>query len=198
MPSSKVDLEIIIPVLDESSNIKVVVEQLIEVFSRTNLCLSVIFVDNGSTDGTWQEIKRVKKLPKRDKTNSRCKINIKGIRLIRNLGQMRAIEVGLRCTSAPYVIVMDGDLQHPPEVTLELWRKRKSADTVAVRQILRQERLPKGLASQFFHRVISLISGERYLPNISNFRILLRNTIQSILASKQPIKVIRFLVPIAI
>jgi glycosyltransferase involved in cell wall biosynthesis len=189
------DLDFVIPVLNESGNIELIVQSVEKVFSETKLELSLIFVDDGSIDDTWKEIEKARKKSNGQKLKSSCKVNIHGLRLLRNLGQMRAIEVGLSKSKSPFVIIMDGDLQHPPEVALELWNNRNIADTVAAKQDYRKEKFLKRTLSTFFYSVINFLSGEEFPRNVSDFRILSRGAIKVILSSNHPVKVIRFLVP---
>lgn len=193
MASSTPDLEFVIPVLNEESNIEKLARQIADIFLNSRIRITLIFVDDGSTDGTWKEIKRVKRVLRSATRMEAQKLSLRGIRLIRNLGQMRAIEVGLSSSVAPYVVVMDGDLQHPARVALELWNLRGEADTIAAKQIGRKEKMFKRLVSSIFYRAINLMSGEKFPPNVSDFRIISRHAIRVILASKQPVKVIRFL-----
>lgn len=193
MASATPNLEFVIPVLNEENNIEKLARQILYTFENSKIRITLIFVDDGSTDGTWTEIKRVKKVLRSANSVESRNLSIRGIRLIRNLGQMRAIELGLSSSVAPFVVVMDGDLQHPPRVALELWNLREDADTVAAKQIGRKEKIYKRIVSTIFYRIINLVSGKKFPPNVSDFRILSRHAIRIILASKQPVKVIRFL-----
>lgn len=104
-------MEIVVPCWNESPSIRPMVELLAHVQEEMSIPLRVTFVDDGSTDGTWDSISEVvASLSHTDSSN----LGIRGIRLSGRAGKAAAQAVGLRhSTNAEAVIVMDGDGQHP-------------------------------------------------------------------------------------
>ena len=97
------NIAIIIPVYNEENalfkNFTIIDKSL----KKDDIIVDYILIDDGSSDGTWQIIKKIKSdFP-----------NVNGIRLSRNFGKEAAIVAGIQNTSAEYYVVMDSDLQHP-------------------------------------------------------------------------------------
>lgn len=100
----KPELSIVIPVYNEERNIRALVNELLKYISEDKITYEILFVDDGSSDNTWLEIKQcVESNP-----------NVWGIRLSRNFGHQHALLAGYTFCSGELVISMDGDLQHPP------------------------------------------------------------------------------------
>jgi len=110
-------LTVIMPCFNEGSNIKKAVERTSEVLKKSNISFELLFVDDGSADETWTEIK------KQIKENKN--VTVKGIRFSRNYGKEAAIQAGLKNASGDCMVLMDCDLQHPPEKIPEMYEKWK-------------------------------------------------------------------------
>ncbi len=110
-------LTVIMPCFNEGSNIKKAVERTSEVLKKERLPFELLFVDDGSIDETWNEIK---KQVKENET-----VTVKGIRFSRNYGKEAAIQAGLAHATGDCVVLMDCDLQHPPEKIPEMYKKWK-------------------------------------------------------------------------
>ena len=109
-------LSIVIPVHNESANIAPLCERLLPVLERIGLAWGAIFVDDGSRDETWS---LVKDLSRRDH-------RIGAVSFSRNFGKEIAIAAGLDHARGDAVVIMDADLQHPPEMIeafVERWRQ---------------------------------------------------------------------------
>ena len=98
-------ISIVIPVFNEKESLRPLVSGLMEVQTKTSEYFEYIFIDDGSSDGSFEELLHVKKTLKLD-----CKI----IRLRRNLGKSAALSVGFVHARGAYVITMDADLQDDP------------------------------------------------------------------------------------
>ncbi len=97
-------LSVVIPLLNEEDNIRLLYERLVEVAGRANAPWEFIFVDDGSDDGTWEAITA---LHQRDP-------RVRAIRLTRRFGQTDAIVCGIRRAKGEIIVTMDGDLQNDP------------------------------------------------------------------------------------
>ena len=105
-------LSVVIPAYNEESMLPKTVRVLGELLKNERIVYELIFVDDGSKDGTWKEIeKAVKENP--------C---ITGVHFSRNFGKEAAIFAGLAHASGDCTAVMDCDLQHPPETLVEMYR----------------------------------------------------------------------------
>ena len=113
---SKIDLSVIIPVYNEASLLNVLYERTTVVLKKIGLEYEIIFIDDGSTDNSLQILSGFHNInPK-----------VKALSFSRNFGHQIAITAGLEYSRGRAAIVMDGDLQDPPEVIeafVENWRK---------------------------------------------------------------------------
>ena len=103
-------LSIVVPCFNEESNIEQLINELVPVLKNLNLNYEIIFVDDGSKDNTFLLIKNISEKNK----------NISGISLSRNFGHQVAIMAGLQQSKGDVVIMMDADLQHPPQIIPKL------------------------------------------------------------------------------
>src|SRR5262249_49855604 len=109
-------ITVVIPVLNEAENLDALIGRLRPVLDRCEIRWEIIFVDDGSTDETLRLIKHLNIKDGR----------IKGVSLSRNFGQDIALAAGLRHSQGDAAILMDADLQHPPEVLdafIAKWRE---------------------------------------------------------------------------
>src|SRR5262249_19999727 len=98
-------LSVIVPVLDEEDGLGALIDRLRPVLERTGLSWEVLFVDDGSRDAT---LAAIKELYARDK-------RFKAISLSRNFGKEVATAAGLAYVQGDAAVIIDADLQHPPE-----------------------------------------------------------------------------------
>ena len=96
-------LSIVVPVKDERDNVEPLY-RLVKDALRDGIAWEVVFVDDGSTDGTFDELVRLANLDAR----------VKVVRLRRNFGQASAMQAGIDASSGELVVTMDGDLQNDP------------------------------------------------------------------------------------
>ena len=99
------DLSIVIPVYNENENISLLYSELKKVLSELKKSYELIFVDDGSSDGSFEALKRIHRNDK----------NVKIIKFRRNFGQTAAISAGFENASGEIVITMDADLQNDPK-----------------------------------------------------------------------------------
>ncbi|RXA20263.1 glycosyltransferase [Methanosarcina sp. MSH10X1] len=144
---NKPDLSIIIPVYDEEENIVELYENLYSILSELDRTYEIIFVDDGSTDNTFQEIKAIQ--------NS----NIRIVRFQRNYGKAAALSCGFRKSRGEFVITLDGDLQDDPKEIPRFLEKLKEFDMVSGWKVKRQDPLSKTFPSKCFNKLTRLITG---------------------------------------
>ena len=97
-------ISIVVPACNEEGNIPILVDTLEEVMGPLNYEYQLIFVDDGSSDGTLALLKAI----------SANNTHIRYIGLSRNFGHQNALKAGLDLAGGDAVIMMDGDMQHPP------------------------------------------------------------------------------------
>ena len=142
-------LSIVIPVFNEEPNVAELHERLAEALSQS---AQFIFVDDGSTDGTYA------RLSERSEKDPRIRI----IRLRRNFGQTAALSAGIDHAGGEIIVPMDGDLQNDPKDIPRLLAKLDEGyDVVSGWRVKRRDPLLRRLPSQLANRLISWISGVR-------------------------------------
>ena len=142
-------VSIVIPIYNEEENLPHLYERLTEASASWNDTYEVILVDDGSTDDSARLM--------RDIAARDDHFNI--VRLSRNFGHQAAISAGIRYTKGDAVVLMDGDLQDPPEDLyrfLDKWRE--GYDVVYAIRTRRKESLPKRLAYHSFYRLLHAVS----------------------------------------
>ena len=105
-------LSIILPSYNEEKMIALAAETISGIMEKENIDFELLFVDDGSRDNTWQEICRV------SQENS----HVVGVHFSRNFGKESAMFAGLEKAEGDCCVVMDCDLQHPPEKVVEMYR----------------------------------------------------------------------------
>lgn len=136
----------------------------------------IIFVDDGSKDNTYQRIKAL----------AEEKDYIKYISFSRNFGKEAAIFAGLRQSKGDCVVVMDADLQHPPEVILEMYELWKQGFEVVegIKRSRGKESVPHRLFAKSFYNMISKVIGID-MNNSSDFKLLDRKVVDTLSALKE-------------
>ncbi|TYB77433.1 glycosyltransferase family 2 protein [Bizionia gelidisalsuginis] len=99
------DISVVIPLLNEKESLKELYDWIAKVMQSNHFSYEIIFIDDGSTDGSW---KRIETLSKEDN-------NVKGIRFLKNFGKSQALHAGFEKAQGSVVITMDADLQDNPE-----------------------------------------------------------------------------------
>lgn len=166
------DLSIVIPFYNESDNVTLLFSRLTAVLDSLTLDFEIICIDDGSTDSTLSELLSA------HKNDSRIKI----IRFSRNFGKEAAITAGLRAVTKQRVLLMDGDLQHPPELLPEMLTIQ--ANGIDVVYGLRRSRKNDGrLRSTFtamFYRILSTTSEVPIPANAGDFRLMSRRVVDAL------------------
>ena len=161
-----VELSIVVPVYNEEANIPELYRRLESTLSGFSGSHEIVMVDDGSTDGTWA---LVGELAARDP-------RVKGLRFSRNFGHQMAFAAGLDHADGDAVVIMDGDLQDPPELIPELVaRWREGYDVVyAVRAKREGETIFKLVTAAGFYRLLEKIARIRIPVDTGDFRLMSR------------------------
>ena len=147
----------------------------------------LIFIDDGSSDRTYALIEE------KNRGNRR----IKCVSLSRNAGHQAALLCGIRRAKGNAVVMMDGDLQHPPEVIPELLELLNAGWSVVhcVRKNSQGKNFFKNICSRFFYWFFNRISPVKITPNASDFRIMDRRSVDALLALPEVSPFLRGMVP---
>ena len=143
-------LSIVIPVFNESESLPALHRELSEVAAAQGYDLDVVFVDDGSTDGSWKAISRLAESDPR----------VSGLRFRRNFGKAAALSAGFAQARGELVMTLDADLQDDPhEIPKFLVEMQKDLDVVSGWKKVRHDPLEKVLPSRVFNWFVSRVTG---------------------------------------
>jgi glycosyltransferase involved in cell wall biosynthesis len=165
-------ISIAIPVYNEVENISMLYDHLKPVLQKLPFVFELIFVDDGSDDGTYEAIQKLQRQDRR----------IKAISFSRNFGHQAALTAGLQYAKGDAVITMDGDLQHPPSLIptlIEKWLKGYQI-VFTVRESTADESFFKKLTSKLFYRLMASSSKTPVQPFGADFRLLDRRVVANL------------------
>ncbi len=143
------EVSVVIPIFNEQENIPELVARLTGTLTEAQLAFEIIMVNDGSTDASLQLLESL----------ARSDARLVIVDLSRNFGHQTAISAGLECCRGKAVIIMDGDLQDPPEVLpafVQRWREGN--DVVYAIREQRKEHLLKRVAYASFYRILQWIA----------------------------------------
>ncbi|MCW9708410.1 glycosyltransferase family 2 protein [Fodinibius salsisoli] len=148
--TSEISLSVVVPLYNEEQSITEVTKGVTEALSD-RAAFELIFVDDGSSDQSWNEIKKVIAEHPR----------VKGIQLQRNYGKSSAMQAGFEHARGQYIATMDADLQDDPlEIPKMLQQlKEQQLDIVSGWKKTRHDPISKTIPSKFFNKVTSLFTG---------------------------------------
>lgn len=146
------DISLVIPLIDEAESLPELSTWIEKVMKAHNFSYEIIFVDDGSSDNSWEVIEQLR-------SANPC---IKGIKFQRNYGKSAGLNEGFRAASGEVVITMDADLQDSPDEIPELYRMiiEEKYDLVSGWKKKRYDNtLTKNIPSKFFNAVTRMVSG---------------------------------------
>ena len=165
-------LSIVIPSYNEQGNIEHTAEVVTRIMQENNIPFEMVFVNDGSTDKTW------------DKLTELCRVNphAVAVNFSRNFGKEAAIFAGLKTARGDAVVLMDCDLQHPPETIVEMYDIWSNNDIDIVEGRKKSRGKEKGLYKAFsiwFYKLIGDSSGLD-MRDASDFKLLDRSVVDSL------------------
>lgn len=161
---------VVAPIFNEEQNIEEFTNRVIFILKNLGKEFRIIFIDDGSTDNSWEKISEL------------CIKNscIQGIKLSKNFGHHYAITAGLNHIEADWAVVMDTDLQDRPEVIPDLYTKANEGfDVVFVKRTGRPESFIYKALQKTFYLILKLMSGIPFDSTQANFSIISRKVIKS-------------------
>jgi len=170
---------LIIPVYNEEGLIDELATRTVKAVEVFIPNYEILFINDGSTDST------LAKLIEARKRHSRIKI----VDLSRNFGHQAAFTAGLELAMGNYVAMMDGDLQDPPELLAEMYRKIKEEgfDIVTGKRIGRKGKRLR-LTTNLFHAFFKKVGGMEDMENSGNFSMMNRAAVNALVKMKESIR----------
>ncbi len=167
----------VVPMYNEAEVVRQFYSRLSAVMAELDGDAEVIFVDDGSTDETWPLLAALHESDPR----------VKVIRFARNFGHQLALSAGLDVASGDAVVVMDGDLQDPPEAVPDLIERWKEGYDVvyAVRERRLGERRLKTLQRQAYYRFLRKLAGIDIPVDAADFRLIDRQALNAFLRLRE-------------
>lgn len=163
-------ISVVSPVYLAAGTVSELCKRLEIALAQISVDYEIILVEDGSPDSSWDEI--VHETSRNNK--------IRGLKLSRNFGQHHAITAGVDFASGDWVVVMDCDLQDPPELVPELYKKaREGNDLVVVLFEKRQGKKIKQFFSRVFWRLLTWLTELPFDHRAGNFRIFSRKAADS-------------------
>jgi dolichol-phosphate mannosyltransferase len=175
-------LTVIIPVHNEDENIHELHRRLVVVLDRLEETSEVIFIDDGSTDATYPLLVGL------NTKDPRFKV----VRLSRNFGHQVAITAGTRLASGDAVVIMDGDLQHPPELIekfVRLWRE--GHDVVFGFMETRPEGWFKRTTAAWYYRILGRLADIDVTAAAGDFRLVSKRALAAFNAMTETNRYVR-------
>lgn len=173
-------LSLVIPIYNEEKLIDELVKRTISSLDSFISDYEVIFVDDGSTD---QSLNRILYCQQKNR-------KIKVLSLSKNFGHQAAYTAGLEHAKGELVAMMDGDLQDPPELLSEMYRKimDEDFDIVSGKKTGRKGRKSRNLYAFLFHLFFKNIGEIRNMENAGNYSMLRREAVDALLMMKEKVR----------
>lgn len=166
-------LSVVLPAYNEELMTAKACRTLKEILDHEGISYELVLVDDGSSDGTWNQIEQI----------SEQDPNVTGVHFSRNFGKEAAIVAGLAQASGDAVAVMDCDLQHPPDTLVKMFRLWEQGYEVVegIKTNRGKESLLHRKSAGFFYGIMSRATGFD-MQNASDFKLLDRKAVESVLS----------------
>ena len=166
-------LSIIVPVYNEEKLVSIAADAISNILRLADIEYEIIFVNDGSKDASWHFIA------------DECErdVRIKGICFSKNFGKEAAMFAGLECAAGDCAVIIDCDLQHPPERIVEMYRLWESGyDVIEVVKLHRgNEGFFHRICAGLFYKIISVLT-KTDMRNLSDFKLMDRKVIDVLIA----------------
>ncbi len=173
-------LSVIVPCYNEEENVLPFFEELMKnksFFEENKIDIEVLYIDDGSRDGTVSEVKKLRE--KDDRVHL--------ISFSRNFGKEAAMFAGLEKAKGDYVVMMDVDLQDPPALLPEMFAGLKEGyDSVATRRVNRKGEPPiRSFFARRFYALMKKISKTEMMDGARDYRLMTRQMVDAILSMQE-------------
>jgi glycosyltransferase involved in cell wall biosynthesis len=179
-------ISIVVPVFDEAEVLGAFTERLTKVLADLDDDAEIVFVDDGSTDGSLDVLRSLVAADRR----------IRVLSFSRNFGHQVAISAGIDAARGDGVVVIDADLQDPPEVIAEMYARWVDGNKVVygVRTRRDGERPTKKLTARWFYRLLGRLSDTPMTADSGDFRLLDRQVVEALKAMREENRYLRGMV----
>lgn len=169
----------IVPCFNEKENIAALLTSIKEEMKQEKYLYEVVFIDDGSTDGTLDEMERL----------SFDEPSVKYISLSRNFGKEACMLAGLKNAMGEAVILMDADLQHPPALVHQLLHHYEQGyDQVIAKRNRKGDGWMRSKVSSLYYKVVNKMVDVRLEDGEGDFRLLSQKAIASLLTLSEGIR----------
>lgn len=171
-------IEIIVPCYNEEECVELFYTRVCEVFENLpDHQFIVTYIDDGSKDATLEKIKELVRTAKTGR--------VQYLSFSRNFGKEAAIYAGLSKSTGDYVTIMDADLQHPPELLVDMLEaiEKEGYDCASARRISRKGEPPiRSAFSKMFYRIISKVTAIELVPGSTDYRLMKRKVAEAVVS----------------
>lgn len=173
-------LSVIVPCYNEEESVADFYKELMKnnaFFVEKELEIEILYIDDGSKDGTAEEIKKLHEQDER----------VHLISFSRNFGKEAGIYAGLQNAAGDYLVVMDVDLQDPPSLLPEMFQYiEQGYDSVATRRVSRKgEPVLRSFFARMFYKLMRKISSTEIVDGARDYRLMTRQVADAILSMKE-------------
>jgi len=171
-------ISVVVPCYNEEAALPYFVEEVLKTAQQLSAQIEVIFVDDGSKDGTLSFLRTI----------SREHESFRYVSFSRNFGKEAAIYAGLQAAKGDYVAVMDADLQHPPALLLQMYELLQTGeyDSVATRRTTREgEPILRSFFARKFYKLINKITDADIQSGAQDYRLMKRKMVDAILSMSE-------------
>lgn len=163
-------ITIVIPCYNEILGINVTHKRVFDVLNSSFSDFEIIYINDGSNDGTKECLFEISKLSKK----------IKVINFSRNFGHQSAVSAGIKNSTGDYVVIMDADLQDPPEIIPEMVQlaiNENANGVYAVRKSRKGESVFKKATAKIYYRIVNSLSDVKIPLDTGDFRLIDRRLV---------------------
>lgn len=173
--SNPVEISLVIPVYNEVDILPELVSRLSAVCKDLGKSYEIIFVDDGSVDGSFDALLKLKQQDQ----------HLRLLKFTRNFGQQAAVLAGFRLCRGGIVVQLDSDLQHPPEEIPKLLEAfTEDVDLVTTIPEQRRDAFLRTMGSRYLLRFGQLLFGRAFKLNLSSFRAMRKSVIEKVEACR--------------
>ena len=173
-------LSVIVPCYNEEENVAYFYEELLKqesTLAEQDLTLEILYIDDGSTDKTVEEVRKLREKDER----------IHLVSFSRNFGKEAAMYAGMEHSKGDFFVIMDADLQDPPSLLPEMYSYlQEGYDSVATRRVSRKGEPPiRSFFARMFYRLMKKISKTEIMDGARDYRLMTRQMVNAILSMKE-------------
>ncbi len=168
-------LSLVVPCYNEAENVSLFQDAVMQAFSECGYDYEIVYIDDGSTDATLHELRKLFKA-------QRCPVKV--VSFSRNFGKEAGLYAGLQHATGDYISLIDADLQQRPEIVrdmVQILETQPEYDIVAAYQDRRGEGKVLSFFKKSFYKLINRLTNINLKSDASDFRTFRRSVAESIL-----------------